>query len=115
MLKAVAKNRAIRAYSKKLPKLLAKDYGRSEKYTPRQVLRTAERNNLSTIYICYAFAMYCERRLFDEYHRERGEDCSYDEMRDEIAEKQLGANGGTSAPVDAGTGDSDSVLDIDTD
>jgi hypothetical protein len=41
------RNRAIKSYIRKLPSLLAKDYGRSNTYTPKQVKRTIQRYGLS--------------------------------------------------------------------
>ncbi len=36
----VRKRRAIRSYARRLPRLLAKDYGASKTYTPQQVRKT---------------------------------------------------------------------------
>jgi len=55
-IRRLKKNRAIQSYVKKLPGLLAKDYGRSAHYRPLQIKRTIERAGLDPIYSCYAIA-----------------------------------------------------------
>lgn len=86
------RNRAIKSYIKKLPGLLAKDYGKSKTYTPKQVKRTIERSGLSVTNACYGIAMFSGREAFDQYHQETGESCNYDSMRCEIASKHFGGN-----------------------
>ncbi|MDH5447164.1 MAG: hypothetical protein OEY52_16565 [Gammaproteobacteria bacterium] len=86
------RNRAIKSYIKKLPSLLAKDYGKSKTYTPKQVKRTIERSGLSVTDACYGIAMFSSREAFDQYHQETGESCNYDSMRCEIADKHFGGN-----------------------
>jgi Family of unknown function (DUF6559) len=41
---AFRKRRAIRSYARRLPRLLAKDYGYSQTYTPQQVRKTIARS-----------------------------------------------------------------------
>lgn len=89
LIKNFKKNRAIKSYIKKLPSLLAKDYGASKTYTPMQVRKTIERSGLSVDYSCYAIAMFSNRELFDEYHQETGENCDYDAMRTDIANQHF--------------------------
>jgi len=62
------RNRAIKSYIKKLPSLLAKDYGKSKTYTPKQVKRTIERAGLSATNACYGIAIFSDRGAFDQYH-----------------------------------------------
>ncbi len=86
------RDRAIKSYLKKLPRLLAKDYGRSKIYTPMQVKKTIERSKLNTRYVCYGISIFSGREAFDLYHQEIGESCSYDGMRSVIAEKYFDGN-----------------------
>ena len=86
------RNRAIKSYIKKLPSLLAKDYGKANGYNPKQVKRTIERYDLNVIYACYGIAMFCRRDSFDKYHQEIGESRNYDDMRCEIGDKYFGGN-----------------------
>jgi len=86
------RNRSIKSYIKKLPSLLAKDYGNSKTYTPKQVKRTIERSGLSVGDACYGIAMFSSREAFDQYHHEIGESCDYDAMRSEIAEQHFHGN-----------------------
>jgi len=81
VFRQLRKKRAIKSYLKKLPALLSKDYGKSKKYTPKQVVSTAGRNGLNTLHICYGLAMFCEEGLFDDYHRSIGSHCGYKELR----------------------------------
>ena len=86
------KRRAIRSYINKLPRLLAKDYGRSKTYTPLQVRRTIERAGLNTVYSCYGISMFSSREDFDQFHFENGESCNYDVMRSEIGHSHFSGN-----------------------
>ncbi len=52
------RKRAIKSYIKKLPSLLAKDYGKSKTYTPMQVKKTIERSKLSVVDACYGIAIF---------------------------------------------------------
>ena len=86
------KRRAIKSYITKLPRLLAKDYGPSETYTPKQVRRTIERSGLDIVYSCYGIAMFSGREDFNQFHSESGETCDYDAMRVEIAHSHFADN-----------------------
>jgi hypothetical protein len=95
------KRRAIKAYVKKLPGLLAKDYGRLSHYQPLQVRRTIERAGLDTTYACYAIALFSSREDFAQFHNESGESCDYDGIRGEVAQEHFSGDAGFSA-VDGG-------------
>ena len=84
-IRRLRKNRAIRNYLKKLPGLLAKEYGRSTHYRPLQIKRTIERAGLDPIHACYAIAMFSAREDFIQFHIDAGETCDYDAMRAEVA------------------------------
>lgn len=86
------KKRAIKSYLKKLPTLLAKDYGGSQSYTPQQVKKTIERNKLPVIYSSYAIAIFSNLDGYNQYHQELGEICDYDALRGEIADKHFSGN-----------------------
>jgi uncharacterized membrane protein YgcG len=92
LIASIQRNRAIKSYIKKLPSLLAMDYGNSKTYTPKQVQRTIERSGLSVTDACYGIAMFSTREAFDQYHQEMGENCDYDAMRSEIADKHFQGN-----------------------
>jgi uncharacterized membrane protein YgcG len=79
------KRAAISGYMRRLPKLLAAEYGKSDSYTPAQVRRTIERNRLNAEYSCYGMAMFCHENDFNDYHHAAGEACSFAGMRSEIA------------------------------
>lgn len=91
-IKQFNKNRAIRSYVKKLPRLLAKDYGRFAHYSPLQIKRTIERASLNTAYSCYAVAMFSLRKDFIQFHVDAGETCNYEAMRAEIAHSYLSSD-----------------------
>jgi hypothetical protein len=71
---------------RKLPALLAKNYGASRSYTAEQVRRTIVRSGLNTDYTCYALAIFSDRDAFDLFHTATGENCDYDIMRSEISQ-----------------------------
>lgn len=76
--------RAIKSYVKRLPRALAKDYGKHRTYTPKQVVRCIERYGLSVSYSCYGIAIFSNKKEFDRYHTDMGEVCDYQIMRSEI-------------------------------
>lgn len=80
------KNKAIKSYIVKLPKILSKDYGKSEFYTPEQVSKSIERSGLQTIYAYFAVSMFCIRESYDSYYQTPGQAVSYDDSRTEIAD-----------------------------
>jgi hypothetical protein len=88
------KRRAIKAYVKKLPGLLVKDYGRLSHYNPLQVRRTIERAGLDTTYACYAIAMFSTPEDFAQFHMGTGESCDYDVMRGELAREHFSGDAG---------------------
>jgi len=91
-IKKFKRNRAVKSYIRKLPRQLAKDYGKSRTYSPQQVRKSIERSKLSVADACYGIAMFSGREAFDIYHRETGETCNFDAMRSEIAEKFFDGN-----------------------
>lgn len=86
------KKRAIKSYIKKLPRLLAKDYGSSKSYTPMQVKKTIERNRLPVIYSGYALAIFSNQDAYNQFYQDIGETCDYDAMRCEVADKHFSGN-----------------------
>lgn len=77
---------AVRNYVKHVGPELRKRYGKQRKYTPTQVKQTIYASGYSSDVDCYAFAMFCDRDDFVEYHRTIGESCDYNSMRSEISE-----------------------------
>ena len=96
MWRWIKKRRALRAYKTTLAIKLRARYGRETHYTPEQVKRCATDAGVSTGFLCFAFAIYCDRDTFDAYHRAEGEACDYDAMRVEV-----GALHGLPASFDA--------------
>ena len=88
------RRRAIKSYIKDLPRLLAKDYGRSKTYTPKQVKRTIEHAGLPIVDSCFTIAMFSTRSEFDKYHEEIGEICDYQAMRCDVANNHFNGNAG---------------------
>ena len=91
-LKRFLKRRALDSYKRRLPRLLAKDYGASRTYTPAQVGKTIERNGLSTDYADYAIAMFSDRDTFEDFYSRNGRPSDYESMRDELAAQYFGGN-----------------------
>jgi len=78
------KKRAIKSYIQRLGKDLAKRYGKSKAYTSGQIVRTVQDENYNWRHICYAHAMYTSFEHFQNWHKEQGESCDYNGMREEI-------------------------------
>lgn len=98
------RKRAIKSYIKKLPSLLAKDYGKSKAYTPKQVKRSIERGGLSVADACFGIAMFSNKHDFNQYHEEIGENCDYDAMRCEIGNSDFSVAEVASVSSDFGGG-----------
>ena len=64
------KKRALKLYIKKLPSSLAKSYGKSDVYTPMQVLKAIEKEKLSLRFSVYALAIFSGTELVDEYEEQ---------------------------------------------
>jgi len=73
------RRRAIVQFRKKLPKTLARDYGKSKKYLPAQVKATIDRERLSGKHALYAIALCCEPEAFDSYCEDQGIEADFDE------------------------------------
>ena len=98
LLRSVRKARAIGAYTRKLPRLLSKNYGYAQSYTPQQVRKTVETAGLNGEFSCYAVAMFSSRESFEQFHRDLGETCDYDGMRAYVADMHFHGDAGFSVP-----------------
>lgn len=85
MWRWIRKRLAVRSYRTALATRLRERYGRERAYTPEQVASCAVDAGVSTMFLCFAFAMFCDRASFDAFHAARGEACDYDGMRGELA------------------------------
>ena len=92
LIRAYRKRRTIKSYLTRLGPLLAKRYGKSALYTPKQVEDTARAAGLPTDDLCYALSVYCNQEAFNLYHVDLGEYCDYWQMRAEVAEHHFHGN-----------------------
>lgn len=99
------KKRAIKSYISRLGRDLARRYGKSKKYTSGQVERTIHDEGYNWRHICYAHALYTSMKQFNQWHYERGENCDYDEMREEISDNYFG---GDMSSIESGSFSNDS-------
>lgn len=90
------KSKAIRSYIIKLPKILSKDYGKSEFYTPEQVSKSIERSGLQAVYAYFAISIFCVQESYDSYYQNSGQAISYDDSRSEIADTYFNGHTGFS-------------------
>jgi hypothetical protein len=86
------RGRAIKVYARRLPRLLAKDYGGSDAYTPAQIRASILRHGLDARFESYAVAMLSDRERFAKFRAEHGETRDYDEIRGEAARAHFGAD-----------------------
>ena len=91
-LKRFLKRRALNNYKRRLPRLLARDYGASRTYTPAQMAKTVERNGLNAEYAGYAIAIFSERDAFQDFYSRNGRPGDYEGMRGELASDLFGGN-----------------------
>lgn len=111
MFATIRKRRAINSFIRKVGPSLERLYGRKRHYSPDEV-RLAGRDVGAPIdFLCYAYCIYCTRADFDCHHQQTGEQCVYDSMRAEVADRHFG--GDTSFDVctvmEAGSSHHDSV------
>jgi uncharacterized membrane protein YgcG len=83
---SIMRRRSIRLYVKRLGPLLRKRYGRSRNYTAGQIRQTVTNAGMPVAHICFAYAMFMPHEEFDALHRELGETCDYQAMRQEVAD-----------------------------
>ncbi len=86
------KRKATGAYVTRLHPVLMRLFGKAEYYKPEQVKQAAEEAKLPMQDLCYGLATYCTPDDFDSYHAGSGEECSYWEMRVEVAEHHFHGN-----------------------
>ena len=90
LLHRLRKKKALKSYIHKLPKLLRKDYGASERYTTGQVRRSIDRYGLNQNYVMYAYAMFVSKNDFiNELSSDR-----YELIRQEIADNYFNGDAG---------------------
>jgi hypothetical protein len=97
LLERFRTRRAIKLYARRLPRLLQKDYGGSDAYTPTQVQKTIERYKLDARHSVYAIAMFCDRDKLAELQSQFRAGVSFDEARGEISSQCFGGSVGFSA------------------
>ena len=103
---SIRKRRAIKSYIRSLGKDLAQRYGKAEKYTPGQVVKTIHDRGYNSRHICYAHALYVSHKQFDKWHEEQGENCDYGAMREELSDSYFDGNSEAFSSFDS-TGDFD--------
>ena len=84
------RGRAIKVYARRLPRLLVKDYGGSDAYSPAQIRASIRRHGLKADFESYAVAMFSDRERFERFRIEQGEPSDYDEMRGQAALASFG-------------------------
>ena len=91
-LRAYRKRRTIGLYLTRLGPILQRRFGKSSHYSPVQVEQAAREAKMPMEDLCYGLSIYCTPDDFDDYHAAHGEDCSYWEMRVEVAEHHFHGN-----------------------
>ncbi|VUD69442.1 hypothetical protein TDB9533_04812 [Thalassocella blandensis] len=92
LFSTIRKKRAIKSYIHRLGNDLYRRYGKSEKFTPEQVVKTIHDEGYNWRHICYAHSLYVSHERFDKWHKDQGEACDYHEMREEIANSHFGGS-----------------------
>ncbi len=106
MLVRMMKNRAIKAFAKKLPKFLVVSWGSSDEYSPGQVNKAIAETGCNATYANYAYAMFCSEDQFNEVCNE-----DYAELKGEIGNLCFGGNSGFNSSDFSVSGDSHSYSD----
>jgi hypothetical protein len=86
------KKQALKSYIKKLPSSLAKSYGKSDVYTPMQVLRSLKKENLSERFSIYALAIFSSVELVGEYEEQIDISQGIQGAHDEVSELLFDGN-----------------------
>ena len=92
MLVRMMKNRAIKAFARKLPKFLVISWGSSDYYSPGQVNTAIAETSCNATYANYAYAMFCSEDRFNEVCN-----ADYAELKGEIGDLCFGGNSGFSS------------------
>lgn len=91
MFKEFFKKQKIKKYAKKLPQDLKENYAYQKHYSKEQVDAALKRKRLvggggiAVTDNCYAYAMYCSSKEFNDIHENLAETCNYESMRGEIS------------------------------
>ena len=97
-LSSIMRRHSIRLYARRLGPLLARRYGYSRQYTGKQIRQTVTSAGMPIAYICFAYAMFMSQKDFDALHRQLGETCDYQAMRQEVAEQHFSGDSSFSVP-----------------
>ena len=84
------KNRAIKSYISKLPTLLVRGYGKSQKYLPDQIVAAVEYHGLNLIHVGFAIAIFSTNDEFKSYVSKARLKWKYKDMKKEVADKHFG-------------------------
>jgi type II secretory pathway pseudopilin PulG len=80
------KRNALRDYIRRVGRVLRARYGKQPSYDPYEVKQMLKKWGYSTPFDCYCLALYCNDLDFDSYHRDIGEVCDYQAMRQEMCD-----------------------------
>jgi hypothetical protein len=95
---SIMRRRSIKLYAKRLSPLLRKRYGYRRQYSGGQIRHAVTGAGMPTAHICFAYAMFMSQKEFDALHKELGETCDYQAMRQEIAELHFSGDSTFSVP-----------------
>lgn len=82
------KKRKIKKYARKLPQDLKENYLYQKYYSKEPVDASIKRKRIGAAVTdnCYAYAMHCSHKEFDDIHEDTRETCDYEAMRGEISD-----------------------------
>lgn len=92
LLNRIKKYFAIKSYSKKLPPILKKRYGKHKHYSKPQIKSSIEYCGLSEDYTDYAYAMHMSRKKYNEMREIKNDSDDFDLLRKEIADSCFDGN-----------------------
>lgn len=87
MIFASRKNKTIKSYLTALPRMMAKDYGKSSEYTALQVIKSIDRYKFNAKYKSYAVVLHSIEEEFFSYFKKEFSDSEYQKFRAEISKK----------------------------
>jgi|GEM_PF-2717533 len=87
MFENIRKRFALKSYVKKLGPLLRKRYGRSSNFSPGQVEKTIQAENLNPNYIYYAYSMFCSEQHFQQLANEANADLDMNQLKREVGDE----------------------------
>jgi hypothetical protein len=90
MFRLIKRRMAIRSYVFKLSQELLRRFKKKNFYSIEEVTKAGVGASLQMAFIAYAHAIFCSRADFEEYYKQLGVRCTYDDLRATVSRRYFG-------------------------